>query len=126
MAPAASRKRRASVPVSRPVAPSLRSSAGSLAACADASTTPSSDYHHSVSPLFRCSNTRVQSASSIAAAEKAARLASAVQVSIPFGTVEKYQLGLKILLPETIYGKDEVCFGTCHNDFFSIFFYFNI
>lgn len=52
------------------------------------------------------SSLRVTSAASKASAEKAAKLAAAVQVPIQFGAVEKYQCGLKILLPETIYGSE--------------------
>lgn len=44
------------------------------------------------------------SAASKAMMDKAAKLASAVQVSIPFGTVSKYKPGLKLLLSESIYG----------------------
>jgi hypothetical protein len=43
-----------------------------------------------------------------ALADKATKVATAVQVNISFGTVDKYKAGLKILLPETIYGNDEV------------------
>jgi hypothetical protein len=84
------RKRRASAPPARPasVPPAQRPSSSS-----------------SSSPAIRTSSSqRVMSVASAVAAEKAGRLANAVQVSIPFGTVEKYQIGLKILLPDTIYG----------------------
>lgn len=38
-----------------------------------------------------------------AAASLAKKQANAVQVSIPFGVVEKYKVGLKVLLDESIY-----------------------
>lgn len=48
--------------------------------------------------------TRTITPSSKASAEKALKVAAAVQVNIQFGVVEKYKPGIKILLPESIYG----------------------
>jgi hypothetical protein len=59
------------------------------------------------------SSPRVITPASKAAAEKATKIASAVQVNISFGSVEKYKPGLKILLQDTIYGKDEVRVDFC-------------
>lgn len=47
---------------------------------------------------------RPMSAATIAATEKAAKLAAAVQGNIAFGVLEKYKMGMKILLPDSIYG----------------------
>jgi hypothetical protein len=64
-------------------------------------------------PLPNTSNTslrssspavRPMSAATIAATEKAAKLAAAVQHNISFGVLEKYKMGMKILLPDSIYG----------------------
>lgn len=59
--------------------------------------------------------TRTITPSSKASAEKALKVAAAVQVNIQFGVVEKYKPGIKILLPESIYGSAK--------DVSSIFFY---
>jgi hypothetical protein len=65
----------------------------------------SSQHQPSVSitprPAFRQSKSPTPAL--IARQEKAKKRNEALQVSIPFNTVDKYRPGLKLLLPETVY-----------------------
>ena len=49
------------------------------------------------------SSKRVPSVASVIAADVAKRKAAAVQVNLPFAKVDRFPVGIKLLLPDTIY-----------------------